>query len=351
MCLYFQVSELKTELKLRGLPVSGSKPDLIERLKSYQEMNSGNAAGGIVAVSTSAIVASAPEVSVALPGTTLHNSVAGAGTPFKAELPPGGAGSTAPHVENVHSPLPISPSPSEQSSLSTEETSMADTLTEIMTMMSPSQFLCSSPLRGAGHEDSLSPASSTLSSLELDAAEKDRKLQEKEKQIEELKRKLEQEQKLVEVLKMQLEVEKRGQQQRRPPETPPGAPANPDPKSESKPGAPPIKDETPLLDCSRPPALAACHPGGQPLPGGGPTLVAKKVVIKQEVAPAEQQSVIPKFYVSPQGQPPPALVAPPQALLTTQTAQLLLPVSIQGSSVASVQLPVSSLKLQVRSVF
>lgn len=216
---------------------------------------------------------------------------------------------------------------------------MADTFTEIMTMMSPSQFLCSSPLRATSTEDSLSPTSSTLSTLELDAAEKDRKLQEKEKQIEELKRKLEQEQKLVEVLKMQLEVEKRGQQQQRPLEPPPPASAPAPSVSKADPTrattASTTKDEAPLPD----------GPG----PVAGQTLVAKKaVVIKQEVpvAPAEPPSLVPQFYVSSQGQPP-AGVAQPQALLTTQTAQLLLPVSIQGSGVTSVQLPVGSLQLQV----
>ncbi|XP_059549199.1 myocardin-related transcription factor B isoform X4 [Myotis daubentonii] len=339
-----KVSELKTELKLRGLPVSGTKPNLIERLKPYQEMNSnGAAADGIVAVSTSAVVTSSPEVTMAAPVPTLHNCVTSSGSPLKAELPPAGTSNVI-HVENVNSPLPISPSPSEQSSLSTEDTNMADTFTEIMTMMSPSQFLCSSPLRVTSNEDSLSPTSSTLSTLELDAAEKDRKLQEKEKQIEELKRKLEQEQKLVEVLKMQLEVEKRGQQQqqRRPLDPQPSAPAHAVSQSEQKQGrvGSSVKDETSLTDCSSP---------RQPVSAGGQTLVAKKaVVIKQEVpvAQAEQPSVVPQFYVSSQGQPPPAVVAQPQALLTTQTAQLLLPVSIQGSSVTSVQLPVGSLKLQ-----
>ncbi|KAG8513490.1 Myocardin-related transcription factor B, partial [Galemys pyrenaicus] len=352
-----KVSELKTELKLRGLPVSGTKPDLIERLKPYQEMSSSAAAaGGIVAVSASAVTSS-PEVTMALPVTTLHSSVTSASSAFKTELPAAGA-SNAAHVENVNSPLPISPSPSEQSSLSTEDTNVADTFTEIMTMMSPSQFLCSSPLRVTNNEDSLSPTSSTLSNLELDAAEKDRKLQEKEKQIEELKRKLEQEQKLVEVLKMQLEVEKRGQQQQQQPQPPPrpleaqpGVPANPVSQLDQKHGGSSIKDETALTDCSssRQPSLGAGHPAGQPLPVGGQTLVAKKaVVIKQEVpvAQAEPQSIVPQFYVSPQGQPPPALLAQPPALLTTQTAQLLLPVSIQGSSVTSVQLPVGSLRLQ-----
>ncbi|XP_055221819.1 myocardin-related transcription factor B isoform X3 [Gorilla gorilla gorilla] len=346
-----KVSELKTELKLRGLPVSGTKPDLIERLKPYQEVNSsGLAAGGIVAVSSSAIVTSNPEVTVALPVTTLHNTVTSSVSTLKAELPPTGT-SNATRVENVHSPLPISPSPSEQSSLSTDDTNMADTFTEIMTMMSPSQFFSSSPLRMTNNEDSLSPTSSTLSNLELDAAEKDRKLQEKEKQIEELKRKLEQEQKLVEVLKMQLEVEKRGQQQR-PLEAQPSAPGH-SVKSDQKHGSlgSSIKDEASLPDCSssRQPIPVASHAVGQPVSTGGQTLVAKKaVVIKQEVpvGQAEQQSVVSQFYVSSQGQPPPAVVAQPQALLTTQTAQLLLPVSIQGSSVTSVQLPVGSLKLQ-----
>ncbi|XP_035979790.2 myocardin-related transcription factor B isoform X3 [Halichoerus grypus] len=330
-----KVSELKTELKLRGLPVSGTKPDLIERLKPYQEMNSsGVAAGGVLAVPASAIVTSSPDVTVALPVTTLHNPVTSSGSSFKAEVPPAGT-STVAHAETVGSPLPISPSPSEQSSLGTE-----DTLTEIMTMMSPAQFLCSSPLRVTGPDDSPSPTSSTLSSLELDAAEKDRKLQEKEKQIEELKRKLEQEQKLVEVLKMQLEVEKRGQRQPPPMETQVGTAASPAAKLDQKLGGGSVKDETSPSDCSAP---------RQPGPPAGQPLTAKKaVVIKQEVpgAQAEPQSVVPQFYVSSQGQPPPALVARPQALLTTQTAQLLLPLSIPGSSVTSVQLPVGSLKLQ-----
>ncbi|XP_005906406.1 myocardin-related transcription factor B isoform X3 [Bos mutus] len=288
-----KVSELKTELKLRGLPVSGTKLDLIERLKPYQEVNSsGPAAGGVTAVPTPAVVPSNPEVTVALPVTTRQNSVTSSGSTFKAELPPASSSSVA-HVDSGSSPLPISPAPSEQSSLSAEDTSMADTFTEIMTMMSPSQFLCSSPLRATSTEDSLSPTSSTLSTLELDAAEKDRKLQEKEKQIEELKRKLEQEQKLVEVLKMQLEVEKRGQQQQRPLEPPP--PASTPAPSVSKadqtrgPTASATKDEAPLPD----------GPG----PVAGQSLVAKKaIVIKQEVpvAPAEPPSLVPQFYTPPQ---------------------------------------------------
>ncbi|OBS69041.1 hypothetical protein A6R68_02418, partial [Neotoma lepida] len=137
---------------------------------------------------------------------------------------------------------------------------------------------------------------------------------------------------------MQLEVEKRGQ---RPPDPQPSGPSQPlstSDQTHSNVGSS-IKDEASLPDCSSP---------QQPISTGSQTLVAKKaVVIKQEVpiAQAEQQSIVSQFYVSSQGQPP-ALVAQPQALLTTQTTQLLLPVSIQGSNVTSVQLPVGSLQLQ-----
>ncbi|XP_006867263.1 PREDICTED: MKL/myocardin-like protein 2 [Chrysochloris asiatica] len=315
-----KVSELKTELKLRGLPVSGTKPDLIERLKPYQEMSSSSvAAGSIVAVSTPAIITSNPEVTMALPVTTLHNSVTSSASTFKAELTSATA-SNAAHVESTGSPLPISPSPSDQSSLSTEDTNMADTFTEIMNLMSPSQFLCASPLRVTSTEESLSPTGSTLSSLELDAAEKDRKLQEKEKQIEELKKRLEQEQKLVEVLKMQLEVEKRGQQLQppRPPEGQPSGPANPALKSEQKPGGvvPAVKDEALLADCSSSgqPIPVASRPVGQPVSTSGQTLLSKKaVVVKQEVpvAPAGQQSLVPRLFT-----PPQAVTQPPAQLAT-----------------------------------
>ncbi|OWK50953.1 MKL/myocardin-like protein 2 [Lonchura striata] len=343
-----KVAELKMELKLRGLPVSGTKTDLIERLKTYQDLNNnGVATSTSVTVTTSSgATGNTGEVTVAFPVATVNTPVANTISSFPPEKTSTGPGSKAVNTENITSPLPISPSPSEQSSLSTDDTSMADTFPE-MTMMSPSQFLSTSPLRASTNEDNQNRSSGSISTMEFDVAEKDRKLQEKEKQIEELKRKLEQEQKLVEVLKMQLEVEKRGQQQQS--QTFGNSAA-----LEQKQFSAAVKDETAPADCSSTSQSVpvASHSLGQSVYTAGQTPVAKKaVVIKQEipVAKAEPQNAISQFYVSPQRQPQTAVVAQPQALLTTQgTAQLLLPLSIQGPNTATaVQLPVGNIKLQV----
>uniref|UniRef100_A0A803WC98 Myocardin related transcription factor B n=1 Tax=Ficedula albicollis TaxID=59894 RepID=A0A803WC98_FICAL len=345
-----KVAELKMELKLRGLPVSGTKTDLIERLKTYQDLNNnGVATSTSVTVTTSSgATGNTGEVTVAFPVATLNKPVANTISTFPPEKTSTGPGSKAVNTESISSPLPISPSPSEQSSLSTDDTSMADTFPE-MTMMSPSQFLSTSPLRASTNEDNQNRSSGSISTMEFDVAEKDRKLQEKEKQIEELKRKLEQEQKLVEVLKMQLEVEKRGQQQQS--QTFGNSAA-----LEQKQFSAAVKEETAPADCSSTSQSVpvASHSIGQSVYTAGQNPVAKKaVVIKQEipVAKAESQNAISQFYVSPQRQPQTAVVAQPQALLTTQgTAQLLLPLSIQAPNAATaVQLPVGNIKLQAQS--
>ncbi|KAJ0057903.1 hypothetical protein NL108_003051 [Boleophthalmus pectinirostris] len=120
-----KVAELKAELKLRSLPVSGTKLDLIERLRSYHE-----------------------------------------------------------NRMDISSP-PVSPIASKVSKLGLKDSVPCETL--------------DCPTEGPEEGD------------------KDQRLFEKERQIEELMRKLEQEQRLVEELKMQLEVEKRFQQGDSPP--------------------------------------------------------------------------------------------------------------------------------------
>ncbi|NWS73235.1 MKL2 protein, partial [Crotophaga sulcirostris] len=346
-----KVAELKMELKLRGLPVSGTKTDLIERLKPYQDLNNnGVAASSAVTVTTSVgATGNTGEVTVAFPVATLNKPAANTTSSFPPDKTSTGPGCKVVNTENISSPLPLSPSPSEQSNLSTDDTSMADTFTEIMTMMSPSQFLSTSPLRTNMSDDNQNRSSGSISTMEFDVAEKDRKLQEKEKQIEELKRKLEQEQKLVEVLKMQLEVEKRGQQQQ-------AQVSGNSAASEQKQLNSAVKDENALTDCSStsPSVPVASHSLGQSVYTSSQNPVAKKaVVIKQEipVAKAEAQNAISQFYVNAQRQPQTAVVAQPPALLTTQgTAQLLLPLSIQGpNSTTAVQLPVGNIKLQVRA--
>nr|XP_033819200.1 myocardin-related transcription factor B isoform X6 [Geotrypetes seraphini] len=332
-----KVAELKMELKLRGLPVSGTKTDLIERLKPYQDCHNNSATTGNATATTASTVATscAGELTVAFPIAALNSSVI-ASLPMDTSSV--GSCSNLASRENSISPLPMSPAPSEQSSLSTDDTNMTDTFTEILTMMSPSQFMSNSPLRMNVNEDSMSGPGGSLSSMELDVAEKDRKLQEKEKQIEELKRKLEQEQKLVEALKLQLEVEKRVQQQQI-------IPSNSGTTLDQNQFKANVKDENARVDCSSSPQsiVLTSHPLGPPtMSTSGQSHADKQAIVKQEapLAKAEEQKVISHFYVSSQRQPQTAMVAQPQALLTTQTAQLLLPVSIQaGNATGSMQLP------------
>ncbi|KAM5152043.1 myocardin-related transcription factor B isoform 2-T2 [Mantella aurantiaca] len=321
-----KVAELKMELKLRGLPVSGTKTDLIERLKPYQDLNNnGVTANNVTTVVTTAASASAgsgvtEDATAIFTAATFSSSAQN----MNIETSPSTNGNSLSSVDALNSPLPMSPAPSEQSNFSTEDTNMTDTFAEIMTMMSPSQFMNASPIK-VGIEDSIGVTSIGTTNMDLDAAEKDRKLQEKEKQIEELKRKLEQEQKLVEVLKMQLEVEKRGQQQ---------PCSNILVNVDQKHFTANIKEENAMSDCQNStPAILSGHLIGQPTvtTGGQSILANNAVVIKHEVSNPEHQNIIQQFYVTSQ-RPPQAVVAQSQALLTTPTAQILLPVSIKTTN-------------------
>uniref|UniRef100_A0A8C1TH27 Myocardin related transcription factor Ba n=1 Tax=Cyprinus carpio TaxID=7962 RepID=A0A8C1TH27_CYPCA len=152
-----KVAELKMELKLRGLPVSGTKIDLIERLKPFQENNVTTAPNNCKGPSTQPC--STP-MEVSSTTTTL--------SPIQRPS------------ENLSSTPPVSPGSSELHS----------------------KEVASTERQAEGQNCSLVKAANV-------PEEQDRRLHEKERQIKELLRKLEQEQKLVEELKMQLEVEKR----------------------------------------------------------------------------------------------------------------------------------------------
>lgn len=155
------------ELKLRCLPVSGTKTDLIERLRLYQE--------------TSNLQTAAASVEKTV--------IAEAAQPENAKFSP-----------------PVSPIASRVSSLGIEDRGVAD---------GPAQLAATAAsANGVGSVVEESPTDKR--SPEKDS-EKDKRLHEKERQIEELMRKLVQEQRLVEELKMQLEVEKRSQHGDSPP--------------------------------------------------------------------------------------------------------------------------------------
>ncbi|KAL6102596.1 mrtfb [Pungitius sinensis] len=155
-----KVAELKRELKLRSLPVSGTKLDLIERLKLYQE----NSNSQIAAVDETA----------------------------------------ASQSDNKALTPPASPTASQ----GVDDSRLADSPAELSEALSstPSVTCVNFPPRAPTEE-----CTPETRSYERDS-ERDKRLHDKERQIEELMRKLEQEQRMVEELKIQLEVEKRSQQ-------------------------------------------------------------------------------------------------------------------------------------------
>ncbi|XP_058649679.1 myocardin related transcription factor Ab isoform X3 [Onychostoma macrolepis] len=233
----FKVAELKHELKLRGLTVSGTKNDLIERLKNYQEQNSGSSAAG--AATTKTVPAHLPQVLVQSSGAAPHQAPKDTVVPMSA-FPIAATtrvhSTTPPQImrfSSTSSSPPASPTPSDRSlaGLSPDETScngdvfgemVSSPLTQLSLHPSPDhpspikeeshgqmQASCSlshpGPLLAAQPHDPMAASGSAVSPLD-----KDQMLQEKDKQIEELTRMLRQKQRLVETLRSQLEQGKRG---------------------------------------------------------------------------------------------------------------------------------------------
>ncbi|XP_071264751.1 myocardin-related transcription factor B isoform X2 [Salvelinus alpinus] len=271
-----KVAELKLELKLRSLPVSGTKTDLIERLKPYQE---------------------SPSTPVPTPGPkTLPSSVPIEVGSSPALLLP--AHQVAP--ESMSATAPVSPIPTDLA-----------TFRDDGGMPRVSKLLCD-PQRV-----SLCRTGAGMSHLGLGVVpeEKDRRLHEKERQIEELMRKLEQEQRLVEELKMQLGVEKKTQ-----------------PLQE------PSSDPVPMIQTSN-----AVKMEGRVLPNCSaminstlapqtlPTVVKVEDVICNSRPHSQPNPApsLPQFFISHQGRVSQVLGQPvSQTLLTAQdgSTQILLPV-------------------------
>ncbi|KAJ7330052.1 hypothetical protein JRQ81_016226, partial [Phrynocephalus forsythii] len=231
-----KVAELKQELKLRALPVSGTKTDLIERLKAYQEQN-GTAGRAVAAPKpNTAILPKASEVVVAFPATRLSAGPALVSTGItSAEVVVATVtGNGVMKFGSTGSTPPVSPSPSERSLMSAVDENSASgdafgemvtsPLTQLTLQASPVQFLvkeeCSkgstcSTNQGLRAEPSASRGGGGGGGggkQDMEVQNKDQMLQEKDKQIEELTRMLKQKQQLVEMLKLQLESQKRSQQ-------------------------------------------------------------------------------------------------------------------------------------------
>ncbi|XP_062269797.1 myocardin related transcription factor Ab isoform X2 [Platichthys flesus] len=230
----FKVAELKQELKLRGLTVSGTKNDLIERLRNYQEQNGGNAAvlknGLLQQVANSAAVTS---ISSPTTSTTALDHQSGESM---LKLALSSMGHAVPgrimRFGSTSSSPPMSPTPSERSlaGMSPDETScngdmfgemVSSPLTQLTLHPSPQPSSSISPLSQLSQvkeeiqspcSQSTSPAASSQrpeplpgAAMDSSAVDKDQMLHEKDKQIEELTRMLRQKQRLVETLRSQLE--------------------------------------------------------------------------------------------------------------------------------------------------
>ncbi|KAF7199405.1 myocardin-related transcription factor B [Nothobranchius furzeri] len=335
-----KVAELKLELKLRGLQVSGTKTDLIERLKPFQDSVS------IAAPSTTA--ARATTIVPSLPMEVTTNT-----TPARV-LPVQQAASGS-----ISSTPPVSPTPADPASLQ-PDVSMSEATSEIQ----------------KGSFGSSGPRSSPRPSIHI--PEEDRRLHEKERQIEELMRKLEQEQRLVEELKMQLEVEKRGQVGCSDDSIAPTLTSVP---TISTPvlNANVVKVEGSMLpNCSSSSAAIPNSILGSQLPavvkledvtvspGKVLQLQTQTQLITQIQPQAKPQvstspQLCPQTQKSPQIQAQPAapslqqffishpggVLGPPQTLLTTGQAgtQILVPVSLPNNATA-IQLPSTTLSLQ-----
>uniref|UniRef100_A0A673AEI2 Myocardin n=1 Tax=Sphaeramia orbicularis TaxID=375764 RepID=A0A673AEI2_9TELE len=187
-----KVSELRQHLRIRGMPVSGTKTALIERLRPFKDSNAGSSPSGSSDITT-----------VTFPVTPTGSLSSYQSPSSSSALSQGGY---YPYPSTSSSP-PISPVSSDLSLSGSLPDSFSD-----VPMSSPTQFnLQPSPAQlsmedGLGGGGQRSGEGGGMDGLE---AEKDKMLVEKQKVIEELTWKLHQEQRQVEELKMQLHKRKR----------------------------------------------------------------------------------------------------------------------------------------------
>ncbi|KAM6050373.1 myocardin isoform 3-T3 [Chlamydotis macqueenii] len=184
-----KVSELRQQLRIRGLPVSGTKTALMERLRPFQECGS-NAVPNFSEITT-----------VTFP-VTPTSTLSGYQSQSSTSMLSNGFY----HFGSTSSTPPISPASSDLS----VSGSLPDTFND-GPMSSPQFGLQPSPVHGSAEESLMSSMNGGSIQLELEGidTEKDKMLVEKQKVINELTWKLQQEQRQVEELRMQLQKRKR----------------------------------------------------------------------------------------------------------------------------------------------
>uniref|UniRef100_A0A674B8A7 Myocardin related transcription factor A n=1 Tax=Salmo trutta TaxID=8032 RepID=A0A674B8A7_SALTR len=276
-----KVAELKHELKLRSLPVSGTKNDLIERLRNYQAQQ--NSPPKTNHPTQQQLLQQQQQLSQhqALSSVVHQSGDAGVVTlatfPFMTSAP-----QQIMHFGSTSSSPPISPAPSDRSlaGMSPDETSCnGDSFGEMVSSPLTQLSLHPSPQHLGTIKEELSGSAPTACQFSMAALQKrlqvappsvnkDQMLQEKDKQIEELTCMLRQKQRLVETLRVQLEQGNRG-----------GRDAPPEPL-----GLVRVKEEPPdipsipstFCPIARSPTPSQCH------------MEVTKMTIKQEVGDVEE---------------------------------------------------------------
>lgn len=318
-----QVAELKQELKLRSLPVSGTKTELIERLRAYQDQVS-PAPGAPKAPATTSLLSKAGEVVVAFPAARLSTAPAlvTAGLAPAEMVVATVTSNGMVKFGSTGSTPPVSPTPSERSLLSTgdENSTLGDAFGEMVTSPLTQLTLQASPLQILVKEEGARAASCCLSPgarTEAEGLDKDQMLQEKDKQIEELTRMLQQKQQLVELLRLQLEQQKRAQQP---------APASSPVKRESSFSSCQLSCQPQGSACAFGPGLVAptTSHGDTQAPAPGPV----PVVVKQEAGPPEPDlTPAPQLLLGPQGTTFLKRVTPPTLVTDSTGTHLILTVT------------------------
>ncbi|XP_058529386.1 myocardin-related transcription factor A isoform X1 [Ochotona princeps] len=331
-----KVAELKQELKLRSLPVSGTKTELIERLRTHHDQTS--AVPGGPKAPASSLLSKAGEVVVAFPAARLSTGpalVAAGLAPAEVVVATVTSGGVVKFGSTGSTP-PVSPTPSERSLLSTgdENSTPGDTFGEMVTSPLTQLTLQASPLQVLVKEEGPQATSCCLSPgarAEQEGRDKDQMLQEKDKQIQELTRMLRQKQQLVELLRLQLEQEKRAQQ------LAPGALGGPVKQEGSFSSCPlscPHPRPTPSFSPS--PAASTADPGDTQAAALEPPAVAVKqealesptVVVKQEaLGPEPKQVPASQLVLGAQGSGLLKGVTPPTLITDSTGTHLVLTVT------------------------